>query len=76
MTRLQMEGIRILNALDEGKVIAVLALIDCGATSYDGNPPDLSSERRRKIAELYLTKYIKMSNDDANYWLDYYGVER
>ncbi len=56
-----MEANRVLNAVDEGKVLTVVSLVDSGLT-HEGDI--------RK-----LLKHMGMEDEDITYWFDFFRID-
>jgi hypothetical protein len=67
-TRMQDESRRILNALDEGKVFAVITLYDKGLLNSVKYP-------KRYVIKAILERDFEMTVEDADYWLDWFNVK-
>jgi hypothetical protein len=77
-TRLQNEGNRILNAVNEGQVIALLTLWDKGLIITQESKESLDSVGvpRTTRQELFhiLVSQMAFDNIEATYWLDWFLI--
>jgi hypothetical protein len=66
---MQGEANRVLNALDEGKVLTVITLYDQNAllTEHPGE--------RKKAIESVLKDNLEMSQENIDYWMDWFRVK-
>lgn len=73
-TRLQDEGNRILNAVNEGQVIAVITLYERDMLSTcEKFSVGKERTKRQEIFQI-LHKHLGMSYPEAIYWLDWFHI--
>lgn len=71
MTRLQMEGNAVLNALNEGTVTTVIRLIETGIIGSDP-----AKSRRENIVNILTNteRGLGMDVAEANYWMEFFRL--
>lgn len=71
MTRLQMEGNAVLNALNEGTVTTVIRLIETGIIGSDP-----AKSRRENIVNVLTNaeRGLGMDVAEANYWMEFFRL--
>ena len=67
MTPMQVYGNNVLNALEEGKVLAVLTL-------YDNDILPSVNQGKRLDIRHYLVNTLEMDPESADYWLEWFKV--
>lgn len=72
-TRMQDEGHRILEALEEGMVTAVITLYN-SKTIPDRSHPGATVSPWQRIHTI-LTSELGMNEESADYWLNYFQVK-
>jgi hypothetical protein len=68
MTPMQQTGNAVLNALDEGKVTAVIALYDAGII------PRVHPDNRRGALRSILVNVLDMDPGEVDHWLNEFKV--